>query len=71
MVEVVKYWSVNHHSLDNIHQRLSEITRSMLDHLTFIVMKERLPIHRWIDEFLEGSFDKADVKTQIDAGWYD
>ena len=34
-------------------------------------MKERLPIHRWIDEFLEGSFDEADVKTQIDAGWYD
>ena len=34
-------------------------------------MRDRIPLHRWIDEFLEGNFDSADVKTQINAGWYD
>ena len=34
-------------------------------------MMDRLPLYRWIDEFLEGNFDSADVKTQIRAGWYD
>lgn len=34
-------------------------------------MMDRLPLHRWIDEFLEGNFDESDVKTQIKAGWYD
>ena len=30
-----------------------------------------MPLHRWIDEFLEGNFDSSDVRTQINAGWYD
>lgn len=34
-------------------------------------MMDRLPLHRWIDEFLEGNFDSPDIKTQIKAGWYD
>ena len=34
-------------------------------------MMDRLPLHRWIDEFLEGNFDLPDIKTQIKAGWYD
>lgn len=34
-------------------------------------MMERLRLFRWIDEFMEGNFDDADVKTQILAGWYD
>ena len=34
-------------------------------------MRDRIPVHRWIDEFLEGNFDESDVKTQIKAGWYD
>ena len=34
-------------------------------------MKERIPLKQWIDEFLNGNFDKEDVKTQILAGWYD
>ena len=34
-------------------------------------MMDRMPLHRWIDEFLEGNFDSSDVKTQIRAGWYD
>ena len=31
----------------------------------------RLPLNEWIDEFNNGSFDSDDVKTQIQAGWYD
>lgn len=31
----------------------------------------RLPLNKWIDEFNNGSFDSADVQTQIKAGWYD
>ena len=34
-------------------------------------MMERLRLFRWIDEFMEGNFDDADVRTQILAGWYD
>ena len=34
-------------------------------------MRDRIPVHRWIDEFLEGNFDSIDVRTQINAGWYD
>ena len=34
-------------------------------------MLERIPLNKWIDEFLEGSFDSHDIKTQIKAGWYD
>ena len=34
-------------------------------------MRDRIPVHRWIDEFLEGNFDSSDVRTQINAGWYD
>ena len=34
-------------------------------------MMDRMPLHRWIDEFLEGNFDSSDVRTQINAGWYD
>ena len=34
-------------------------------------MQERLRLFRWIDEFMEGNFDDADVRTQILAGWYD
>ena len=34
-------------------------------------MLERIPINKWIDEFLKGSFDSSDIKTQIKAGWYD
>ena len=34
-------------------------------------MMERIPLNKWIDEFLEGNFDSPDVKTQIKAGWYD
>lgn len=39
-------------------------------------MKDRISIKEWIDKFLSGEFDKndsfgEDVKTQIQAGWYD
>ena len=34
-------------------------------------MLDRLRLFRWIDEFMEGNFDDADVRTQILAGWYD
>ncbi len=34
-------------------------------------MQDRLRLFRWIDEFMEGNFDDADVRTQILAGWYD
>ena len=34
-------------------------------------MLERIPVNKWIDEFLKGSFDSSDIKTQIKAGWYD
>ena len=34
-------------------------------------MEKKLPIIRWIDEFLEGNFDDEDVRVQILAGWYD
>lgn len=34
-------------------------------------MKERLPINKWIDQFLSDFYDSKDVRTQIIAGWYD
>ena len=39
-------------------------------------MKDRISIKEWIDKFLSGEFDKKDsfsedIKTQIEAGWYD
>ena len=34
-------------------------------------MLERIPLNKWVDEFLEGNFDSPNVKTQIKAGWYD
>lgn len=39
-------------------------------------MKDRISIKEWIDKFLSGEFDKkdsfsVDIKTQIQAGWYD
>lgn len=39
-------------------------------------MKDRISIKEWIDKFLSGKFDKKDsfsedIKTQIQAGWYD
>ena len=44
-------------------------------------MKDRIPANEWINNFLSGKYDpkkydpkasfKDDVKTQIEAGWYD
>ena len=34
-------------------------------------MMDRLPLNRWIVEFLEGNFNSPDIRTQIKAGWYD
>ena len=34
-------------------------------------MKERIALSQWIENFLNGHYDAADVKTQILAGWYD
>ena len=34
-------------------------------------MEERINLHAWIGAFIIGDFNKADVKTQIKAGWYD
>ena len=39
-------------------------------------MKDRISIKEWINRFLSGEFDKKDsfsedIKTQIQAGWYD
>ena len=39
-------------------------------------MKDRISINEWINKFLSGEFDKKDsfsndIKTQIEAGWYD
>lgn len=39
-------------------------------------MKDRISIKEWIDKFLSGEFEKKDsfsenIKTQIQAGWYD
>ena len=34
-------------------------------------MKERIALTQWIENFLNGQYDAADVKTQILAGWYD
>ena len=34
-------------------------------------MKKRINVLAWIDRFNNGDFDKEDVKTQIEAGWYD
>lgn len=34
-------------------------------------MRERISINSWIDKFEKGDFDSKDVKTQIQAGWYD
>ena len=34
-------------------------------------MRDRISVSEWIDNFLSGKYDSKDVKTQIDAGWYD
>jgi len=34
-------------------------------------MKDRIALSQWIENFLNGQYDAADVKTQILAGWYD
>ena len=34
-------------------------------------MERKINIGSWIDAFLTGTFDSADVQTQIKAGWYD
>ncbi len=34
-------------------------------------MKERISLQSWIGSFILGDFDSEDVKTQIQAGWYD
>lgn len=34
-------------------------------------MKDEITIREFIDRFNAGEFDDYDVKTQIDAGWYD
>ena len=34
-------------------------------------MKERIALSQWIENFQNGHYDAADVKTQILAGWYD
>lgn len=34
-------------------------------------MEKRINVLAWIDSFNNGDFDKEDVKTQIEAGWYD
>ena len=34
-------------------------------------MKERISISKWIDAFLNGEYESADVQVQIKAGWYD
>lgn len=34
-------------------------------------MEKRINVLAWIDKFNNGDFDKEDVKTQIEAGWYD
>ena len=34
-------------------------------------MEKRINVLAWIDRFNNGDFDKEDVKTQIEAGWYD
>jgi hypothetical protein len=34
-------------------------------------MEKRINVLAWINRFNNGDFDKEDVKTQIEAGWYD
>lgn len=34
-------------------------------------MEKRINVLAWIDRFNNGDFDKEDVKTQLEAGWYD
>ena len=34
-------------------------------------MERKINIVSWIDAFLAGTFDSADVQTQIKGGWYD
>ena len=34
-------------------------------------MERKINLGSWIDAFLTGTFDSADVQTQIKAGWYD
>ena len=34
-------------------------------------MDNNISIREWIVKFNNGDFDKEDVKTQIEAGWYD
>ena len=34
-------------------------------------MKEKIALSQWIENFQNGHYDAADVKTQILAGWYD
>lgn len=34
-------------------------------------MRDRINVSTWIDNFLNGKYESKDVKTQIEAGWYD
>jgi hypothetical protein len=34
-------------------------------------MDKKITLREWIKNFNEGAFETLDVKTQIDAGWYD
>lgn len=31
----------------------------------------RIPLRQWIEKFNDGEFESKDLRTQIDAGWYD
>ena len=34
-------------------------------------MKNRMSVNEWMRRFFNGDWDTTDVKTQIEAGWYD
>lgn len=34
-------------------------------------MRERINVSEWAERFLAGQYDSPDIKTQIEAGWYD
>lgn len=34
-------------------------------------MSDNMPLGEWIKRFQSGAFDKPDINTQIEAGWYD
>ena len=34
-------------------------------------MKEELKLREWQKKFKSGAFDKSDISTQIEAGWFD